>query len=273
MKTFIRWNGNKTKYLKHIVPHLPNDYGTYIEPFVGSGSLFLRVQPHKWIINDLNTDLVNCWHYVMHSPGRIVSHVKKFEKILSVMTLDEKKAFCSRITESIPELQHGFRRSLYFLFIKHVAYMGHIFVRNRFMFPGFTNKPIHLFTDAFTKELYDISKFMKGSDGLIYNDDYKNVLKKAKKGDFVFLDPPYIERHDYQFQYNDGQSNISSSFLTGLKSEAYKLSKRGVMWMMTQANTKDVREAFKEFRMIEYPVYRYQARQWTKELLIMNYYE
>lgn len=45
MKTFINWQGNKTRYLKHILPLIPDNYNTYIEPFVGSGALLLKLEP------------------------------------------------------------------------------------------------------------------------------------------------------------------------------------------------------------------------------------
>ena len=58
LKTFVKWSGNKSKHLKYILPHIPK-FERYIEPFVGSGALFLKLQPDKWIINDLNKDLIN----------------------------------------------------------------------------------------------------------------------------------------------------------------------------------------------------------------------
>jgi DNA adenine methylase len=64
MKPFIRWSGKKTKCLKHIIPLLPNNTKTYFEPFLGSGALFLHMQPSKWVINDLNGDLISVWNSV-----------------------------------------------------------------------------------------------------------------------------------------------------------------------------------------------------------------
>lgn len=61
MKTFIRRPGNKTKHLKHILPLIPDFTGTYIEPFLGTGALYLNLieqnqPPSICIINDLNKD-------------------------------------------------------------------------------------------------------------------------------------------------------------------------------------------------------------------------
>ena len=73
MKTFIKWSGNKTKYCKYILPHVPPSYGTYIEPFVGSGAIFLHIQPKKWIINDLNKALIHIWISVKASKNEIIN--------------------------------------------------------------------------------------------------------------------------------------------------------------------------------------------------------
>ena len=57
MRTFIRRSGNKSKLVKKILPLIPDYNGTYIEPFVGTGAVFLNLEPQKWIINDINKEL------------------------------------------------------------------------------------------------------------------------------------------------------------------------------------------------------------------------
>ena len=72
LQTFLRHPGNKTRHLKHIIPHLPERYNTYIEPFVGTGALFLNIQPKKWIINDLNEDITNLFKTVRDDLPNII---------------------------------------------------------------------------------------------------------------------------------------------------------------------------------------------------------
>ena len=38
LKTFIKWSGNKSKHLRHLIQYVPKDFNTYIDPFVGSGA-------------------------------------------------------------------------------------------------------------------------------------------------------------------------------------------------------------------------------------------
>ena len=92
----------------------------------------------------------------------------------------------------------------------------------------------------------------------------------AKKNDFVFMDPPYIEDHDYGFKYNRGE-RLDKSFTEKLVKECRKLDKRGVLWMMTQADTIHNRESFKDYYITQYPVYRPGNKMFKNELLIRNY--
>jgi site-specific DNA-adenine methylase len=67
----------------------------------------------------------------------------------------------------------------------------------------------------------------------------------AKRNDFVFLDPPYIEDFDYQINYNIGE-DLSNKFLSKLLDEVKKLDLKGVKWLMTQTDTPIVRSMLKK---------------------------
>ena len=81
MKTFIRRPGNKTKQLKHIIPLIPEFTGTYIEPFLGTGAIYLNLLPKKAILNNFNTDIINIWKLVKDDPEYIIKEINKFKKI------------------------------------------------------------------------------------------------------------------------------------------------------------------------------------------------
>lgn len=127
------------------------------------------------------------------------------------------------------------------------------------------------FTDGFRDNINMVSNYLRTSKGKITNDDYRKCLLAAKKNDFVFLDPPYIEDHKYDFKYNINENNLSKGFVLELAEEVKKLDRKGVKWMMTQADTKYVRELFKEYNIMKYPVYRRQSNSHKYELMIKNY--
>jgi DNA adenine methylase len=275
LKTFVRWSGNKSKHLRHIIPYVPNDYNTYIEPFIGSGALFLKLEPEKWIINDINKDIINVWKAIRDDPEYIISEFKKFGKKFKPMSKEKKLEYCRKITENIDNMPYDIDRAVTYMLMKYSVYMGNIFIDNKFYFRGL-DMHIYIQNKYFflTQKIYDnilnVSDFLNETNGKIYNMDYKRVLNKAKKNDFVFLDPPYVEEHNYQFNYNKDEK-LDSNFLKELLSEVKKLDKKGVMWMMTQADTKEVKNIFKNYNIKKFPVYRALNKSYSNELLIMNY--
>ena len=128
----------------------------------------------------------------------------------------------------------------------------------------------YFLSNIFYNNLKEISKYLNKTNGKIYNKSYENVLEKANQGDFVFLDPPYIEEHDYQFNYNQNEK-LNNNFLKGLYNEVKKLDKKNAKWLMTQADTKEIRELFKEYTIKTFKVYRHNKKKYTNELIIMNY--
>ena len=118
--------------------------------------------------------------------------------------------------------------------------------------------------------MLDVSDYLNDTKGIILNTDYKTVLYKATSGDFVFMDPPYVEDHSYQFNYNKDEI-LDESFILGLLNEVKKLDYRGVKWIMTQSDTKEVRRIFKGYKIVKFPVYRAAKKEYTNELLIKNY--
>lgn len=274
MKPFIKWEGSKYKHTRHIYSHIPKNYNTYIEPFIGGGAMFLKVKPTNWIINDINCDLVTLWKLMQSDVSYVVRKIKTFSKKFNNKNKEEKLLYCQNITSKLNNQQPSNQRSINFLLMKSLVFMGYIFVKDKFNFSSFNfgNDKDEYPSESYYNRLLKINSFLNSNneDNKIMCQDYKQVLKLAKKGDFVFLDPPYIEEHDYQFKYNkDGK--YDGKFLSVLLKELNKLDKRGVKWLMTQADTHAIRSTFEKYTIIEYPVYRSIRKMYINELVIKNY--
>ena len=276
MRTFVNWSGNKSKHINKFKKYIPENVlsegwdGTYIEPFVGSGALLLNLEPENWIINDLNKDLINIWKSVKGEPKSIISIFKKFGKTFVNLSDKEKLEKCKRVTNKINTMPYDINRVANFLIMKSCAYMGNIFIKNRFYFPNLNSGNNIFLNIKMHENILNVSEYLNDTNGKIYNKDYKEILKKSKKNDFVFLDPPYIEKHNYQFNYNKDEI-IDDKFIKDLLKELIKLDKRGVIWMMTQADTKFIRNVFKNHTIKTFKVYRAQGKKYVNELVIMNY--
>ena len=62
MSPVLKWAGGKTQLLGAIMTRLPKDYNRYYEPFIGSGAVFLAINPPNAVISDTNEQLINLYN-------------------------------------------------------------------------------------------------------------------------------------------------------------------------------------------------------------------
>ena len=111
-------------------------------------------------------------------------------------------------------------------------------------------------------------EYLRKNDITILNKDYKEVTKLAKKGDFVFLDPPYPTKNNKKY-YNIDEFNQRE-----LKEEIDRLTDLGVKVIHTNANTEEIRELYKDYEITSVDIQRQIDNRKsfiTQELIISNH--
>ena len=217
MKPLLKYRGGKSKEIPHIIKHIPQFKGTYIEPFFGGGALYFFLEPKKAIINDINTKLISFYNGIKTDFDLIKSELREIEKIYVT-----NRAKFERLKSKTPELRVGDNNellyyqirdmfndlaekrysdpSLYY-FINKTAYSGMI----RYNSKGEFNVPYGRYANLNTSLATEAhSNLLSNTE--IYNFDYKNIFEMAKEDDFMFLDPPYdCVFSDYgNVEYKDG---------------------------------------------------------------------
>jgi DNA adenine methylase len=71
MKPFLKWAGGKYKIIDKIVPALPCGQ-RLIEPFVGSGAVFMNTDYPAYVLCDLNPDLIALYNCIKHEGLRFI---------------------------------------------------------------------------------------------------------------------------------------------------------------------------------------------------------
>jgi DNA adenine methylase len=271
----MRWHGNKSKYLKQITSFFPSTIsGAYIEPFIGSGAVFLHLKPNVWIINDINKDVINIWESVR-------THLHEIEKYFKIFKEEFPKSnllrlqYARDLLAKMLKINYTPQRAAYYILAKFCAYMGIINKNDEWTITSldtniYRDDKLSFLSDSYWQNIYKVSNYLKQSTGIIEHKDYKKVLLLAKRNDFVFLDPPYVESHDYCFKYNHDE-DVSFDFMKELHIELRKLDKKGVKWLMTQADTELVRRVFCNYDIKTFRVYRAPSKSYKNELIIINY--
>ena len=73
MRPFLKWAGGKYKIIDRIVSALPHA-NRLVEPFIGSGAVFLNTEYNSYLLADTNPDLIYLYRHVRSEGGNFVDY-------------------------------------------------------------------------------------------------------------------------------------------------------------------------------------------------------
>lgn len=265
IKPFIRWVGGKSRVLPRILPHVPNRIKNYYEPFLGGGAVFLasasRVSGRSHLA-DLNEHLVAAWIAMR-------DHQTELRPLLNWYLARDSKEFYYAVRSAIPNSL--IEKAARFLYLNGVSW-NHLWRENSRT--GAMNVPWgdRRFRPVDDATMTNIGSLLKGAH--ITAGDFREVLKGASRGDFVYLDPPYLP----VFSRPDVEKEPTAKFnkytaktfelpdLIELAEICADFSRAGVNWIMSNRDTESVRELFPKAEIIRFTTHRSLAAQSRREV-------
>ena len=267
IKPFIRWAGGKQYLVKYILPHLPiNKFNKYFEPFLGAGSLFFAGSFNNSILSDINTHLINSYIAIKENPLKIYSLLHNFKKRL---TREFYYQIRNTFNKNINEL--SLSQAARFIFLIHTSFNGIYRVNKN----GYYNVPFGKISPNLPSKEHLIRISKKLEHVKLKTGNYSIVDSMIKKGDLVYLDPPYPPingtsnfQHYTIDKFPNGEQEKVALF-------ANRLSRKGAYVLISNADTKYIRSLYKRWKIVELQVTRYisckSKRNKITELIIKNY--
>lgn len=196
---FLKWAGGKRQLLDSLLPLARaglSEGGTYYEPFLGGGALFFALRPKKAVLSDINAELVHAYVQVRDNVEALISMLSDYQARLDREGLDdlyyEVRSKYNDVKQCLPSDFEGAER-LYqaarFIFLNRTGFNG-LYRENKkgeFNVPkGRYKRPKCLHADL----LRSASAALQGAE--IQVAGYRHVEARARRGDLVYFDPPYI---------------------------------------------------------------------------------
>jgi DNA adenine methylase len=188
----LKWAGGKRHIAELLAGFLPTDWrsGKYLEPFMGSGAMFLHLQPGQAYLSDLNPRLVGFYRFVKDSPKALLGSINRLRgEFQSASSGKKSEVFYemrSRFNESDPqEIESA---SLLYALNK-LCFNGLYRENSR----GLFNVPFghkKRFPTINDRDFLAVSKVLSAAE--ITTSDFSVAAETAAPGDFVYFDPPYI---------------------------------------------------------------------------------
>jgi len=242
MRPFLKWAGGKRQLLPFIMPYI-EDYikteSTFFEPFVGGGAIFLELQHQNVHINDLNSELINCYDVIKKQPYSLIEKLKdhrnNHDKDYFYKIRREDRN--NKIFRSMSDVERAAR----IIYLNKTCYNGLYRVNQKGQF----NTPIGKYTNPKIfdeKNILEISKYLNENQVKITSNTFDDAVKTASKGDFVYFDPPYDYTEQGFTTYTE--NGFDQYDLGRLKDCSDKLIRKGCYVLISNNATERVLNLF-----------------------------
>jgi len=231
-KPFVKWVGGKRQLLRQF--RLMNLYppekfdsqkASYFEPFVGGGAVFFDLFPKKAILSDLNGELIITYNVIKKNIDALIKSLKKHKY---------EKEYFLKIREKDPKKLSDTEVASRFIYLNRTCFNGMYRVNSN----GGFNVPFGKYSNPLIcdeQNLRRVSKALRNVE--IKCQDYKEVLKEARKGDFVYFDPPYFPVSKTASFTSYTKEAFLEKEQTELRDTFLELNKRGCFVMLSNSDT------------------------------------
>jgi len=262
-RSFLKWAGGKARSagtLSALAP--PDGFERYFEPFCGSSAVFFALRPNQAVLSDDNAELVACLEQVAERPDAVMEQLDRWP--------NEREFFNDVRSWHGPTLDPVVRAARV-IYLNKTSFRGLWRVNRK----GEFNTPY----GQYDRPYYNRATILNASEALasadIRHGDFRQILGKADRGDWVYLDPPYVpDRAWGDFtRYTAGQFGPQDQ--QDLADVCKEMDKTGIRWMLTNSDTDAVRELYQGWHIAALATRRditlQSADRASRDLVIANY--
>jgi DNA adenine methylase len=243
LQPFLKWAGGKRQLLPEIRKYIPRRLtGFYYEPFVGAAAVLFDVQPQQAIINDANRELINCYEVIKRDPEALIEKLREHKN-------EKKHYYRVRSLDREPDFQElsDIERAARIIYLNKTCYNGLFRVNSQGQF----NVPFGNYTNPnFVDEIVirAASRYLNEAQVHISSVDFEEAVSDAKRGDFVYLDPPYDPVSDTSSFTGYNLNSFDKNEQRRLKKVCDDLTRRGCKVLLSNSATDFIRELYDDPR-------------------------
>lgn len=258
-RPILKWAGGKRQLLPHLRPYYPEQFDRYIEPFVGSGAVFLdlhiskRIDGKQIVLSDINADIIGCYRMVRDAVEDVI-------RVLSEMAdghrargreyfyevRDERFNPERRRIHSAPNPESRYTPELaaMVIYLNRTGYNGLFRVNRR----GIYNVPAGRISSRVCDpdNLRRVSEALRRPNLSLGVTTFEHALEDAGAGDFVYLDPPYapVSRTSYFTAYSSGKFNADQQAV--LQQTVISIAGKGARVLLSNSFAPDISRLYEE---------------------------
>jgi DNA adenine methylase len=233
----LKWAGGKRQLAVTILSRLPERIDTYYEPFVGGGAVFFALAAEgrfrRAVLSDRNPDLVCVYRAVQEDVEAVI-------EALGTMRHTESEYY--RIREQKP--RSAARRAARIIYLNKTGYNG-LYRVNR---AGQFNVPFGRYENPRICDADNLRLVARALENVeISVDDFAASARRARPGDAVYFDPPYLpvsKTASFASYHSEPFGLREHERLAHLFGE---IEERGVCAVLSNSDTPETRRLYESF--------------------------
>lgn len=246
---FLKWVGGKAQLLAQFDEFLPSQIDRYFEPFIGGGAVFFHLK-HRFpqmraFLRDNNAELINTYVAVRDFPEELM---RRLDAHLASFRADRENYFyIVRARHHLPDGE-VVERAARMIFLNKTCFNGLWRVNAR----GEFNVPIGSHKNP---NLYDRANILAASHALhdmhvhLADQDFRDTMNQARRGDFVYIDPPYVPISATASFTSYTKEDFGAEEQRELAALFADAARRGVRLMLSNSDAPFVRNLYRGFKI------------------------
>ncbi len=246
-RPFLKWAGSKHRVLKHIHEILPKA-NRLIEPFAGSGAVFISTDYPSYLIAEINQDLIHLYQTLQREGSRFINYCRRY-------FVDENNCETQYylLRDEFNERQYSRQRAALFLYLNKHGYNGLC----RYNSKGKYNVPFGRYKKVSFPQREFIHFYEKTKKTEFLLADFVTTMQQAQTSDVVYCDPPYVPLSETAKFTHYSQLDFALDKQILLAEQAEILANRGVSVIISNHDTEFTRDQYKNAEIISFPVQRF----------------
>jgi DNA adenine methylase len=234
-RPFLKWAGGKGQLLEQLRPLLPHTFGRYYEPFAGGAAMFFALGPQGGVLADVNAELIDCYRATKKDVEGVIGALRSYE-------YGAEPYYRARAKDpmALPLVERAART----IYLNRTGYNG-LYRVNR---AGRFNVPMGRYTNPMlcdAPNLRACSAALRAAKLVV--DDFEEVAGGARRGDFVYFDPPYVPLSGTADFTSYAPGGFGADQQRRLATLFARLARRGVHAMLSNSDTPAVRALYRDF--------------------------
>jgi len=246
-KPFLKWAGNKYPIIDRIQRLLPSGE-RLLEPFTGSGAVFMNTEYDSYLLTDNNPDLINIYQHLKDEGELFIAYCKRF----FADRYNNAECYYKR-REEFNKTRKMRKKAALFLYLNRHGYNGLC----RYNSKGGYNVPFGRYLRPYFPAKEMLAFHLKAQRAEFRLTDFSSCMQQARPGDVIYCDPPYypLSASANFTAYSAGGFNDDQQRL--LAELARDCRQRNIPVLISNHNTRFTLDVYSDAQVASFKVRRY----------------